>query len=104
MTSEFNVQSFSNFIIENRVLSFYDKPVKLKSGQLSSWYINWRSVTNDLYLYKQLLDFTCSFVRCREIEVDCFYGVPEGATKLALGLNLKYFDPSSFNGTLRPPV
>lgn len=88
--SNFNQTDFSNFIIGNNILGFFAKPVKLKSGRMSNWYINFRDISNDVYLLDKTSDFILSFVKDLGKEPYCFYGVPEGATKLAVLLNYKF--------------
>jgi len=87
---EFNQEEFENFILENKVIGFFEKPILLKSGRLSPYYINWRNVTEDVFLTDKLSDYVISFVKKKGISPDCFYGVPEGATKLAIITQYKY--------------
>ncbi|TFG26773.1 MAG: hypothetical protein EU532_09050 [Promethearchaeota archaeon] len=81
---------FSNFIIENDIIGFFEKPIKLKSGRLSYWYVNWRNVSEDVFLLDILTDYIISFVESIALTPDCFYGVPEGATKLGLITQYKW--------------
>ena len=81
---------FLEFIIENEVVGFFNEPIKLKSGRLSSWYVNWRTIAQDAFLIDQLTDFIISFVKFKNLTPDCFYGVPEGATKLGIITQLKW--------------
>jgi orotate phosphoribosyltransferase len=81
---------FLEFIIENEVVGFFNEPIKLKSGRLSSWYVNWRTIAQDAFLIDQLTDFILSFVKFLNLTPDCFYGVPEGATKLGIITQLKW--------------
>lgn len=81
---------FLEFIIENEVVGFFNEPIKLKSGRLSSWYVNWRTIAQDAFLIDKLTDFILSFVKFLNLTPDCFYGVPEGATKLGIITQLKW--------------
>ena len=81
---------FLEFIIENEVVGFFNEPIKLKSGRLSNWYVNWRTIAQDAFLIDQLTDFILSFVKFLNLTPDCFYGVPEGATKLGIITQLKW--------------
>jgi len=81
---------FLEFIIENEVVGFFNEPIKLKSGRLSNWYVNWRNIAQDVFLMDQLTDFIISFVEFLNLKPDCFYGVPEGATKLGIITQLKW--------------
>jgi len=81
---------FLEFIIENEVVGFFEDPLKLKSGRLSTWYVNWRTIAQDAFLMDQLTDFVISFVKFLNLTPDCFYGVPEGATKLGIIAQLKW--------------
>ncbi|MCB0416891.1 MAG: hypothetical protein H6617_11280 [Bdellovibrionaceae bacterium] len=82
--TQFDPAVFEEFILEEKVAGFFEKAIQLKSGRRSHWYVNWRSVTNDVFLLDRLCDFILDFVESQKLAVDCFYGVPEGATKTGL--------------------
>jgi orotate phosphoribosyltransferase len=81
---QFSQRNFNNFIINEQVLGFFNKPITLKSGRISNWYVNWRTVSEDVFLIDKLSDFVLAFVKQENIKFDCFYGVPEGASKLSI--------------------
>lgn len=81
---DFNQTDFNQFVIDNDVYGFFDKAITLKSGRQSHFYANWRTVVQDVWLTEKLVQFVLSFVSSQHIEVDTFYGVPEGATKLGV--------------------
>ncbi len=89
---------FYSFIIENNVIGFFEKPLKLKSGRNSYWYVNWRNITEDTYLIDELTDYLIEFVSSLELKPDCFYGVPEGATKLGIITQFKWAKSQSDYG------
>ena len=78
----FNVMQgkFVEFILERNVVGFFEKAIELRSGRMSNWYVNWRDVSADVFSLENLSEFVLSFTDCLELEPDCFYGVPEGAT------------------------
>lgn len=80
----FDQAEFNKFIVDNNVIGFFDKPYKLKSGRLSHWYVNWRTLCSDVFLVDQLADFIIGFLKDKEIGFDTIYGIPEGASKIAL--------------------
>jgi orotate phosphoribosyltransferase len=86
----FNQNEFNDFIVNNDVVGFFSEPIKLKSGRMSNWYVNWRTPTSDAYLMDRLTDFVLEFTKEKGLEPDCFYGVPEGATKLGVLTQFKY--------------
>ncbi|MFW9948550.1 MAG: hypothetical protein ACFFKA_00315 [Candidatus Thorarchaeota archaeon] len=90
MSWEIEKENFYNFIVENNVIGFFDEALTLKSGRKSYWYVNWRSVAEDVFLLDKVSDFLLSFVRYLKIIPDCFYGVPEGATKLGVITQYKW--------------
>jgi len=90
MNSEKDKKLFSKFIIQNNVIGFFENPLKLKSGRLSYWYVNWRDVTEDVYLMDKLSDFIITFINDKGLKPDTLYGVPEGATKLGLITQYKW--------------
>jgi orotate phosphoribosyltransferase len=83
-------QDFYNFVLKQNVLGFFKEPIKLKSGRYSSWYVNWRNVAEDVRSIDILSDFVISFIRNLGYNPDCFYGVPEGATKLGIICQFKW--------------
>jgi len=88
--AKFNQQKFNQFILENNVIGFFEEPITLKSGRLSFWYVNWRNVAEDVFLLDKLTDFVTDFVKDLNLKPDCFYGVPEGATKLGILTQYKW--------------
>jgi orotate phosphoribosyltransferase len=92
----FNQAAFDSFILENKVIGFFEKPITLKSGRQSFWYVNWRTVSEDAFLLDTLSDFVISFLQGLiakghvKVAPDTLYGVPEGATKVALLAQLKW--------------
>lgn len=86
----FDPREFSRFILENRVVGFFEREVTLKSGRKSNWYVNWRTVAADAFLTDRLSDFLIAFTSDLGIEPDAFFGVPEGATKLAVIATYKW--------------
>ncbi len=95
---KFNQQKFNQFIIENNVIGFFQQPITLKSGRKSHCYVNWRNVSNDVFLMDRLTDFVIDFVKDKNLQPDCFYGVPEGATKLAILVQYKWAKKSPLYG------
>ncbi len=87
---EFNQGKFNKFVETNNVYGFFDEAITLKSGRKSHFYANWRNVVEDAFLTDILSDFVLAFAKAKNIEVDTFYGVPEGATKLGVITQFKY--------------
>ncbi|MGM5484034.1 MAG: orotate phosphoribosyltransferase [Nanobdellota archaeon] len=81
---KFNQEEFNFFIEENDVYGFFKEAITLKSGRKSHFYANWRNVVEDVWLADKLADYVINFSKDKKIEVDTFYGVPEGATKLGI--------------------
>ncbi len=86
----FDQKEFNDFIIRQEVIGLFDEPVELKSGRKSNWYINWRKVSDDVYLFDKLTDYIIAFVEHLKLKPDCFCGVPEGATKISLITQFKW--------------
>lgn len=93
--ANFNQEEFNNFIAENNVYGFFDEAITLKSGRESHFYVNWRTVVEDAYLTDKLADYVISFAKDNGLDVDTFYGVPEGATKLGIITQYKMAKNSS---------
>lgn len=86
----FNQEEFNNFIIENNVYGFFKEPITLKSGRLSHFYANWRNIVEDVWLTDVLADYLLAFVKDKGLAIETFYGVPDGATKLAIISQFKW--------------
>lgn len=83
-------KSFLDFILKNQVVGFFEHPIQLKSGRNSSWYVNWRTITNDVFLIDQLTDYVVNYLKSNWPNCKTIYGVPEGATKTALLAQYKW--------------
>ncbi len=86
----FNQNKFNEFALYYDVIGFSEKPFQLSSGRLSNWYLNWRNVAEDVFLLDRLTHYVTSFTRNLKLNPDCFYGVPEGATKLGVLTQYKW--------------
>lgn len=86
---------FEAFTIQAGVIGFFEKPVLLKSGKKSSWYVNWRHATADAFTLDRLTDYILDYLsHSRTLgafsgPIDCIYGVPEGGTKLGIACQMK---------------
>lgn len=87
---EWKKENFYKFVVENNLLGFFKEPIKLSSGRLSYWYVNWRTVAESVFLLDILSDYVIAFVRSLSLKPDCYYGVPEGATKLGIITQFKW--------------
>lgn len=85
----FNQEEYNKFLIENNVIGFFEEPVTLKSARISNWYANCRYLLDKVGVIDKITDFVLAFSDDKGISADYFYGVPEGATKLAVILNYK---------------
>jgi len=85
-----NRNNFYDFIVENNVIGFFNKPIELKSGRSSYFYVNWRDISEDVSLIDKLSDYVINFVRNLKLKPDTFFGVAEGATKLGVITQYKW--------------
>ncbi|MFX1322807.1 MAG: hypothetical protein ACFFAQ_14310 [Promethearchaeota archaeon] len=99
-------KEFYEFIIKNKVIGFFKEPIRLKSNRLSYFYINWRNVSEDVNLIDKLTDYIISFVIYHNLQPDCFYGVPEGASKIGIITQFKWAKKQKnyHNGTYNLPM
>ena len=79
-------KEFDEFLVEQNVVEFREKKVRLSSGRRSNIYINLRKLSDDVVTLDKTLEFMRCFVDETGIDVDFFVGVAEGATKLGLFL------------------
>jgi|GEM_PF-237392 len=77
-------KAFVQFLLKHQIVGFFDKPITLKSGRESHWYVNWRKVAEDVHLLDQTAEYLVDFIQDLGLTPDTIYGVPEGATKLAI--------------------
>jgi len=77
-----NQKQFDDFVVNVGVPSFSENNIKLKSGRMANWYINWR--IEDAFLLNILVNNVLEFAQEKGLEPDTFYGVPEGATRLGV--------------------
>ena len=80
----FDKNSFNDFVIHRKIMTVSPTPFRLKSGKESHLYINWRQASNDVHSLDLAADFVLNFAQAHGIMPDCFFGVPEGATKLGI--------------------
>ncbi len=90
MSWENEKENFYNFIVNNNIIGLFREPIKLKSGRLSFWYINWRNIKSDVFLLDQLTDYIFLYINYLGLNPKCFYGVPEGATKIGIITQYKW--------------
>jgi len=90
MSWENEKENFYNFIVNNNIIGLFREPIKLKSGRLSFWYINWRNIASDVFLLDQLTDYIFLYLNYLGLNPKCFYGVPEGATKIGIITQYKW--------------
>ncbi len=86
----YDQDDFNTFIEENDIYGFFEKAITLKSGRQSHFYANWRNVVGDVWRTDALVDYVIAFVNEAGIDVDTFYGVPDGATKLGIVTQYKW--------------
>jgi orotate phosphoribosyltransferase len=87
---KWNKENFFKFIVSQNVVGFFEDPLQLKSGRLSYWYVNWRNVAENVQTIDILSNYIITFVKNLGLKPDCFYGVPEGATKLGIICQYKW--------------
>lgn len=80
----YDINAFNDFIIDRKIMVVSEHPFLLKSGRESHLYVNWRQASNDVYSLDLMSDFIIAFAKSQGLDVDCFFGVPEGATKLGI--------------------
>lgn len=100
----FDQTAFYDFILEQGIVGFFDQPIKLSSGRYTSWYVNWRNVSADVFQLERLTDFVLDFLADKNVGFDCLYGTPDGATKLAVVCQYKWAKLQSDFGPGKYPL
>ncbi len=88
--SNFDQAAFDELVLKNGVIGFSEKPVRFKSGRESNCYVNWRNALADVWLSDRVADHLLGFVKDLGLEPRCFYGVPDGITKLGILAQYKW--------------
>lgn len=88
MLKTFDQTAFNHWIIQHKVIGIQPEAVTLKSGLMSHWYVNWRTVTADAYLLQQTAQFVVRFIQSLGLKPDAILGVPEGASKLGIACQM----------------
>lgn len=83
-------EEFNDLIISSGIIGFFDKPVEIKRGMFSNWYVNWRTIAGDAFMLDKVTDYIIDFIDYIGLRPRCIYGVPDGATKWAVVSQLKW--------------
>ena len=93
---EFDQEEWNSFVLERGVVGLFEQEKVLKSKRKSNWYVNWR--LDDLWALEKVANFIVAFAKSKGLEPDTFYGVPEGATRLANFAQIAYAKESDNYG------
>ena len=85
----FDQNKYNNFLLTCGVIGFFDKDIILKSGRKCRYYANCRRLTDSSMKTLETASFVNSFINDNFKGFDYVYGVPAGATKLAIAINLQ---------------
>ncbi|MBI4174869.1 MAG: hypothetical protein HY517_04445 [Candidatus Aenigmarchaeota archaeon] len=83
----FHLESYENFLLDNKLVGFFDPPIILKSGRPGHWYVNMRDALANLELKRQLARYVYDFCMESGLKPDYFLGVPDGAKPLGEEMN-----------------
>ena len=83
----FDRQAYDLFLVENGVVGFYEDPITLRSGGLSYWYANFRTLLTDLTKAEKAGEFVYDFTSEHGLKPTNFFAVPEGPREFASSAN-----------------
>lgn len=83
----FNLTSYQDFLLDNKLVGFFDPPITLKSGRPGHWYVNMRDALKSLDLKRELARYVYTFCKERVSRPDYFLGIPDGAKPLGEAMN-----------------
>ncbi|MEM5790715.1 MAG: hypothetical protein QXP77_01555 [Candidatus Aenigmatarchaeota archaeon] len=86
---KFDEKKFIEFLVKRDCIGFYEEPVKLSSGQESSWYVNLRILQENFVRLDDFANFIKDFLVSRKLNGYPLVGVPESATLPAIKVNEK---------------
>jgi orotate phosphoribosyltransferase len=78
----FDQKEFNRFAAKKTTL-LEDKRLVI-SGRGTYFHSDWRSVLNDLFEMNTLINYILAFTNDKHLKPDCFYGVPENGSALAI--------------------
>ncbi len=78
----FDQEAFNEFVINQGVIQFDYKGVKLPSGRISKWDVKWGHILQNIKSCEKVARQIIDFVVDKELKPDCFYGVPDRATSI----------------------
>ncbi|MGC8812192.1 MAG: hypothetical protein ACP5O8_01225 [Candidatus Aenigmatarchaeota archaeon] len=87
--TKFDEKKFIEFLVEKGCIGFYEEPIKLVSGQESSWYVNLRELQSNFLMLEDFTNFIKDFLVSRKLDEHPLVGVPESATLPAIKVNEK---------------
>lgn len=89
-------KNMMEFLCDEGIIGFFPGGRTLKSGRLSYWYANCRRLTDLQWLASEFGEMVQSHVvKTFGMGFDYVYGVPEGATKLAMATNMLNVNPDT---------
>jgi len=87
----FDQKAFNAFILKEGIVGFKQEPITLASGRTSHFYVNWRTATDHLWGIESLSNAILDYAIQNGLRnADCFYGVPEGASKVGFLTQYKW--------------
>jgi orotate phosphoribosyltransferase len=89
MEAKFDEKKFIEFLVDNKCIGFFEEPIKLSSGQESSWYVNLRELQSSFSSLEKFTDFIKDFLVSKGLDKYPLIGVPESATLPAIMVNKK---------------
>ncbi len=98
----FDLISYENFLLDNKLVGFFEPPIILKSGRPGHWYVNMRDVLDSLAHKRQLARYVYDFCSDKRLMPDYFLGIPDGAKPLGEEMNnlIDYREPSEISATV----
>jgi len=102
--AEFNQKSFNGYIVERNIIGFYKEPMKLSSGRMSPYYIDWKFIMGDTYSMKNLVKYVTSFAKSKDLDPKSFIGVREGASPLGIATTMGWADMHNNHEKIKYPL
>jgi len=86
----FSQKEFNDYIVERSIVGLYKKPVKLSSGRMSPYYIDWKFIMGDSYSMSELVKYVISFTKSKGLKPRSFIGVREGGSPLGVATTIEW--------------
>jgi len=101
---KFDQKEFNDYIVDRSIIGFPENPIRLSSGRMSPYYIDWKFIMGDAYSMKNLVTYVTSFAKSKDLGPRGFIGVKEGGSPLGLSATAAWAEAQDDYSKSRYPL